>query len=547
MREYRVSKRTFVIALSLLMLFYLGLELVYILRFPLVMDEFGGAGIVYRMRQLIPYRHFAPYKTVLGYYIQLPIFLLPLETWTVLLLAKLEMTLITAAVLAYATWLLRDRFDRRALLAALALLVVMSTFLERSAELRVDMMTGLAGLLSLVFLVRRQPIASGALAAISFLISQKGAFYIIATAAALLYALIVVPDRRRETWRFAWLCGCTAAVVLVVYIAAWSLVAGPTKVVRSTFLWAAQVAGMTEYSDIRLHYWVQTLARNPFYYGLYIVAITSLGYRGLQKREADENLIAAYGATIALQAAVHQQPWPYFFVVVLPVALVVHARFIDRFLRSALWLEHRHAFLFLCLMGGILLPLSRLSVTLRRDSALQKRNAQIAECILQPSDRYLAGVDILFRNRQSVDELLWIDRNVLRGLYNLSPAATTELIRRIHATPTKLFLYNYRMALLPPPLRLYLQTQFEHLWGNIFIYAPRIAPGVFDLKFDGLYVVETPIAIDGRIVTSRTAIRLTRGVHRYDGTRVARLKLQPPCVPPNAMPSGEFFPYVYDF
>jgi hypothetical protein len=550
MREYCVSNRRFATALSALLLLYLGVEIVYIIRFPLVMDEFGEAGVVFRMRELIPYRDFVPYKTVLGYYIQFPILMLPFRTWTLLLLTKVEMALITATALGYAVWLLRDRIDRRALLAALALLLAMSTFLERSAELRVDMMTGLAGLLSLVFLLRKQPLASGVLAAVSFLMSQKGAFYVIATAVALLYLLIVVRERTRETLRFGVAWSAAAATILILYIAAWSLSAGSTAVVRPTFVSAARVAGMTDYSDIRLHYWAQTLERNPFFYALFVAAVAALFRKGLQNRDQQDNLLAAYGATIAVQSAMYQQPWPYFFVVVLPVALIVHARFFDHFLHSALWLHHRNACLLLYFAGGIVLPLSRLSTTLRRDSALQKRTVEVAECILQPSDRYLAAVDILFRHRQSVDELAWVDRIAWASLYKMTPAATTELIRRIHATPTKLFLYNYRTALLPPPLLLYLRTEFDHLWGNIFIYAPRMAPGVFDLKFDGHYLVESrqpSIIIDGVPITNGTRMHLKRGPHRYEGKQVARLKLQPPCVPQNPAPPAEFFPDVYDF
>src|SRR5207253_1503906 len=103
---------------------------------------------------------------------QRPLLQFPYSTWTNLLLVKYEMALLTAAVLFLAAWMLRSVFDRRAVLVSLALLLAMSTFLERSAELRVDMLTGLAGLLSFVLLVRGWPAASGLLAGLSFCISQ---------------------------------------------------------------------------------------------------------------------------------------------------------------------------------------------------------------------------------------------------------------------------------------------------------------------------------------------------------------------------------------
>ena len=44
---------------------YLALQAVYILRLPLVMDEFQGAHTVFRLTARLPYRDFQPYKTVL--------------------------------------------------------------------------------------------------------------------------------------------------------------------------------------------------------------------------------------------------------------------------------------------------------------------------------------------------------------------------------------------------------------------------------------------------------------------------------------------------
>src|SRR6266851_173934 len=104
--DQRDSDRGLMMKLTLLLLSYLGIESVYILRFPLVMDEFATAACVYRtIDQLVPYRDYVPYKTVLGYYLQLPIFLLPFRTWTELLLAKFEMAFVTAAALLWAAWL----------------------------------------------------------------------------------------------------------------------------------------------------------------------------------------------------------------------------------------------------------------------------------------------------------------------------------------------------------------------------------------------------------------------------------------------------------
>ena len=77
--------------LGLLVLFYLLLEGRYAWRLPLVADEFQGFYSVARLRGALPYVDFVPYKTVLGYYIQLPLTLFSDDPWLQLMSVKLGM------------------------------------------------------------------------------------------------------------------------------------------------------------------------------------------------------------------------------------------------------------------------------------------------------------------------------------------------------------------------------------------------------------------------------------------------------------------------
>ncbi len=82
-----------------LCLVHLGVQVVYILRLPLVMDEFAGARAVYRLTEDVPYRDFRPYKTVLGYLLQLPTLLAARDPWTGLMWTKIAMAIINASAL----------------------------------------------------------------------------------------------------------------------------------------------------------------------------------------------------------------------------------------------------------------------------------------------------------------------------------------------------------------------------------------------------------------------------------------------------------------
>ena len=79
---------------------YLGVQALYVPRLPLVMDEFQGARAAWRLLADVPYRDFTPYKTVLGYYLQLPALTLLEDPWLALLATKLWTALLGAAALA---------------------------------------------------------------------------------------------------------------------------------------------------------------------------------------------------------------------------------------------------------------------------------------------------------------------------------------------------------------------------------------------------------------------------------------------------------------
>ncbi|MEO8034622.1 MAG: hypothetical protein ABI837_09325, partial [Acidobacteriota bacterium] len=237
--------RRFALHLALLLLTFLAIESIYVARFPMVMDELGSAYYVHHgLHDRVPYRDYSPYKNVLGYYVQLPLLLLPFATWTNLLLVKYAMALLAAGVLFIAAWMLRTLFDRRAVLSALALLLAMSTFLERCAELRVDAMTGLAGLLSFVLLLRKRPATAGMLSGLSFLISQKGVYYGTSAAAGVALALAVASSARRETLRTAIRFGLATIATIGVYVTFWAALSSPLAVWNSMFVFGTQIAAV---------------------------------------------------------------------------------------------------------------------------------------------------------------------------------------------------------------------------------------------------------------------------------------------------------------
>jgi hypothetical protein len=183
----------------------------------------------------------------------------------------------------------------------------------------------------------------------------------------------------------------------------------------------------------------------------------------------------------------------------------------------------------LMIVFGALLPLiSRLPVTLARNSAYQQSNFRLADAILQPGDRYLAGVPILYRREQALPQQFnSLDRVERARLAAMSPGEMLSVIRQLNAVPTKLLILNYRMIGLPRLLDLYLSVTFEPYWGSVFIYSPKIGPGQFNLPFDGNYLVKsaTPVSIDG--VPVQGIVRLGRGSHIAAVSSPFRLSFRP--------------------
>lgn len=551
-----LSEKQFRRLLLLLALGYLALQALYIAHNPLVMDEFDGAAEAHQLTRALPYRDYLPYKTVLGYYAQLPAVELGGEVWSALMLAKGEMALINALMVVVAGRLLARRLRRDAVLAALTMGIVMSTFLERSADLRVDMLTSWAGLASLLLLLERRFAAAGALCALSFLVSQKGALYFIAANAAIVLAR-ALHRAWRELVRDGVRFNASWAIVIGLYVAFWSMLAGPAKVIRATFLGHVAETAIGTLGDIRGRFWHQTLVRNPYFWALCIAAVIVLGAIELRRRTGDDStraVITVYGAVMLALAAWYRQPWPYFFVIVVPTFWVLHAAFFDVALARR---RVARPLLAATALFGVLLPALRVGANVRRDHSFQAANVRIAEAALAPGETYLAGNDVVFTRDQTLPELSRLGALVLSALRAEPPEHWEQLVARLDARPPKLFLANYRINGLPEPLLAYLDRNYAHYWANVFAYSPRVEPAqpIVRLAFGGDYAIDAPpgttVTIDSVPRGARDLIRLGAGMHAVRGATPFRLRLQlavpADLLEPSTRDVQELYPNVYGY
>ncbi len=558
--------RGFAWAVVLCGLVYLVLQAVYGLRMPLADDEFGGAHAAYRVTELVPYRDFPPYKTVLGYYVQALPLLLTDNLWNGIMLIRLEMAVINALVLTFVAFRLRRHFRGSAICLALASLVAMSTFVERSFVLRVDMLGSLCGLLSLVFLLERRPAVAGSLAGLGFLFSQKSVYFVLAGGAAIggwwLWSLWW--HRRRQAdaapprdgadhdpgkafFELA-LYSSSVFAVLIAYFGFWSLFGSFDQAVMRVAQTSADI-GLTDRPFIcSRDFWWQTLKRNPGFYAAAALALVTLAPAVWRRRhrtngQRDWQLLV-YGTAMVALCLWHKQPCPYFFVILIPTLFVLAVDLFDRLRQNpAAWPAHRRAPLLLLYLGlALLVPLNRLPRNLERDNRFQSHTVALAAGLLRPGDEYLASLPMLYDRRQPVAEFRWLDDIMRRRLHASSPEELLDVVSRMDQARLKLVIMNYRMEDLPPLLRDYLIYHFAHFWGNVYLYAPFVGreQGEFSLRFDGLYQVDLrgepgPALIDGRPATHGEFLRLAQGRHRKLSPEALRLRFMPEDLDPDLL------------
>jgi len=526
MRE--IVERRFVWVVALICLGYAALELIYASGLPLVMDEFQGARAVQQLTKGVPYRDFTPYKTVLGYYLQLPALLLAGgDAWSKVMFIKYEMVLVNAACIFAACLLLARRFEKAAICVGLVLLVCMSTFLERSIELRVDMPTAWFGLFSLLAILERRPFVAGLLAAASFLTSQKGAYFMLSGGAALgVYWLFA--ERTLRRFVDAVVFSICAAAPIMLYFGVFGLLSDSVSTVTGQVVTAhEQIVFEDLYVEVK-RYWFQTMGRNPLFYAAVMIAV-GRAFAGRSSGFANWALWV-YGTSMIVLSLWHKQPWPYFFVLLIPTGFVLIVSLVD----AELGLVRRFSPLVLAVLalGGVVYPLTRVPVVLERDNGPQENAVRLVSAIARRKDPYLAGVEMVV-NRTQTRGLGWLDRNRLRTLNRGKPSVVIELLR---AQPPKALIMNYRLLSLSRAVRHHLSSNYRQLHGNVHVYCPTITePGAsWDLPFSGTYRVVTSgkkrvkkVVIDGKTVKVNKTVKLKKGARLIETEKPFRLCLEP--------------------
>lgn len=532
------------------------LLLVFAWRAPFVMDEFWQAGqSKYLFNGL--FETIWPAKAV-GYAMFYK--LAHMAGWdaaSTMLIARMMTAIVSCAILfvtySIARCLGEDRL--RALLIVLVLLAF-SNFIERSFRTRAEPLSVLCATGALFIVLRGHRnratgiVLGGVMSGFAFLITQKAIYFNIALGLALVLEALSRRDLKGAITRGAWLI--TGWIIPVMVYCLGFGGADFTKVLVNLIFGPSEVAlhGQKAYVDLNVYVW-QTLARNA---PLYLICFVSLGlslirYRTLQQ---SERIAAVFTLVVTILVFLHNQPWPYVFVMVLPFLALWSLRLVPRTgpqdLKDYIYL--------LVLLVGIAMSFVSNVAYFRFDNREELAVIKQAEGMLARDEAYFDGIGMLPARYESTR--LWLDAKGIQTA--LAQGQASQAFAGLSGSPPALIIWSYRMDLIEPLLSPLLERSYVPVAPNIRLPGISISPGrptEFDVPKAGLYRLygENGEALAGAVEingTQRaTPVELERGTVQVAlvDAREPALLVYSPCVRVNLDPQADdhqLFAHVYD-
>ena len=569
-----LSARQFILTLICLTSAYLGFEWWFNQYAMISVDEFWFAHRIYEYHNNVPYRDFSPYKTVLGYYLLLLPMSLAHGIMPTLIFMKNVLAVTNVVILVTASCWLTRFFSRSGILCSLLLLFSMEIMLSFSTNIRVDLLAYWFCLFSLLCLLDQRYIVAGLLLGLGFATSQKAIWYMFASNTALGVHWLIAA-RNRHYFLNAVKFNLATIAVIVAYLIFWSAIAGWPTIYNSVFVEASAMYHLDWYNSARLLFWSTILVLNPLAFTLWPLALLSLMITFPEDRHySRRRFVIVYAFTILLCLMPYKQVFPYYMQVTLPVFLVLYAAFFTWLLqlfqtRQPIYLINKpYITLFntayilgvVALVVILQLPYPYLLISIiplllnadRQQLLLlnflfigliypaisyteklwyingnhQKANISVMNTLLNDNSDYVAGIELIYNKTQPIAGLrhlmgpaidyLYAPSEKLRSvmtaaLYEDPNATAASVIAAIQHSRVKFYVNNYRMDSLPPTIKNYLENQYQHLWGSIYLYAPSISNGrqTTLIKFNGEYKLQA--SQDNAVTINNVAY--TNGAH----------------------------------
>lgn len=312
---------------------YFLFEYYFIKYSALSTDEFVFARHILDYTRALPYRDFAPYKTILGYYLlSIPLFFSQ-GLFAPLFWIKTEITLLNVACLGVASYWSLTFFDKRAILLAVLAIMSNQLFLIYGSDLRVDMLTSWFCLFSALCILKDQFKLGGALLGIAFLISQKALWYVFAINGSLGLCWLCFANHARFNFRSIIIFNLASALPIVLYLLVWSLAADFPSVFYNLFYEAYIQAGIDWYVPLYLTCWQAVLSHGPLLFFIWPLTFVCL-FAPSDERIANRVFIISMASIALILFINYKQPFPYNFVFTIPAFFLLMSEFISWIIKT---------------------------------------------------------------------------------------------------------------------------------------------------------------------------------------------------------------------
>ncbi len=495
------------------------LILIIAIKRPFISDEFHEAVLVSKLRYSIPYLDVQFYKNVLGYYLKLPLLLLPFSWFDKLIVTRIVLGLFFLANLYYIVRALKNIVNIRLYSLSLVVSLFITQSLLHTSAYRVDLLNFLFGYWSLIFLLKNRLLLAGIISGVGFCISQKGAIYCVAGAVTILTMWPKNKEGVKDLARF----GFGGAVVVLFYVLFWGIISDPIQVINTIFFRDAIMA--TEAGLSVRWYWFMSLVEN---FPVYLLSLIGVGIWVIRGSGNVSKIALIYSLVVLVFALCLGQPWPHWFILWGPfLSFFIYLFFITLQETS----PHMPP---LISIFSIFFSFCFLLFNYSFENDFQRFNLELMERFLRPGGAYLAGVDLHEDFLQKPDELSEMYAINRLKLFKESEDEKSKLLFKLDQNPPKIIVYNYRIPEFLPRIKHYIDNNYYHFFGNILsrqISISRESKSI-DIPFSGNYLVSSrsenfEILVNGTLYKKGQTLSLNEGRIKLSSNGGGDLKLLP--------------------
>lgn len=460
-------------------------------------DEFWFAHRIYEYGKGLPYRDFAPYKTILGYYLLLPPMLTGKGILETLFFTKDFLAVLNMLILFVSSLWLTRFFSAKSVLLSLLLLIFSEIMVSYSTQLRVDLLGYWFGLFAILCLMEKRFYLAGILLGLGFCTTQKVLWYLVAGNCALaltLYRPRPSPgtantcNNGKQRFQitairlFKFNLGFTGLVLF--YLACWAQLSDWQTVINSVFHEASAMYRLDWYNAARSLYWHSIILFNPLLFLAWPIAVFSLFIR-FENDKHDESrfFITIFALVIMFCLIPYKQVFPYYMQVTLPVFFVLYAALSDWLINlsgktprllikpfylwtlTGLYLTSLvitlyklvlpwpylliaiipaaisfHRFYLLAMLSlifmGFIYPLTLAPARLSwMNGAYQQAHIKVVDQLLQQGGDYVAGIELIYNKIQPIAGLRHLMAPAVAYLYTPTPKLREVMLASLYEDP----------------------------------------------------------------------------------------------------------------